>query len=43
MPQQLRALASLPEVVSSIPSNDIVVGSQPSVKWDLMPSSGTCR
>jgi hypothetical protein len=34
MAQRLRALSALPEVLSSIPSNHMVL------KWDLMPSSG---
>ena len=38
MAQQLRALTALPEVLSSIPSNRMVVHTY--LYWDLMPSSG---
>jgi hypothetical protein len=38
MAQQLRALAALPEVLSSIPSNHMVAHNH--LEWDLMPSSG---
>jgi hypothetical protein len=38
MAQQLRALAALPGVLSSIPSNHMVA--QNHLQWDLMPSSG---
>ena len=38
MTQRLRALAALPEVLSSIPSNHMVVGNH--LRWELMPSSG---
>jgi hypothetical protein len=37
MAQQLRALAALPEVLSSIPSNHMVAHYQ--LEWDSMPSS----
>jgi hypothetical protein len=39
MAQWLRALSTLPEVLSSNPSNHMVAHDQPSV-MDLMPSSG---
>jgi hypothetical protein len=38
MAQWLRALTTLPEVLSSIPRNHIVVHNH--LQWDLMPSSG---
>ena len=38
MAQQLRALTALPEILSSIPSNHMVVHNH--LKWDLIPSSG---
>jgi hypothetical protein len=38
MAQQLRALAALLEVLSSIPSNHMVAHSH--LRWDLAPSSG---
>jgi hypothetical protein len=38
MAQRLRALTALPKVLSSIPSNHMVVHNHP--RWDLMPSSG---
>ena len=38
MAQRLRALAALPEVLSSIPSNHIVAHNH--LQWGLMPSSG---
>jgi hypothetical protein len=38
MPQWLRALTALPEVLSSIPSNHMVTPNQ--LKWGLTPSSG---
>jgi hypothetical protein len=38
MVQWLKALAALPEVLSSIPSNHMVAHNQ--LEWDLMPSSG---
>jgi hypothetical protein len=38
MVQQLRALAALPEVLSSIPSNHMVAHNY--LYWDLIPSSG---
>jgi hypothetical protein len=37
MAQRLRALAALPEVLSSIPSNMVAHNH---LQWDLMPSSG---
>jgi hypothetical protein len=37
MAQLLRALAALPEVLSSIPSNHMVAHNH--LQWDLMPSS----
>jgi hypothetical protein len=40
MAQQLRALAALPEVLSSISSNHMVAHNH--LSWDLMPSSGVC-
>jgi len=36
--QWLRALSTLPEVLSSIPSNHMVTHNH--LLWDLMPSSG---
>jgi hypothetical protein len=41
MAQQLRALAVLPEVLSSIPSNHMVAHNH--LQWDLIPSSGVSR
>jgi hypothetical protein len=38
MAQQLRARTTLPEVLSSIPSNHMVAYNH--LQWDLMPSSG---
>jgi hypothetical protein len=38
MAQWLRALTALPEVLSSIPSNNMVAHNH--LLWDLMPSSG---
>ena len=38
MAQQLRALAALPEVLSSISNNHVVAHNH--LSWDLMPSSG---
>jgi hypothetical protein len=38
MAQRLRALTALPEVLSSIPSNHVLVHNH--LSWDLMPSSG---
>ena len=38
MAQRLRALAALPEVLSSIPSNHMVAHNH--LYWDLVPSSG---
>jgi hypothetical protein len=38
MAQHLRALAALPEVLSSIPSNHVVAHNH--LYWDLVPSSG---
>jgi hypothetical protein len=38
MAQWLQALAALPEVLSSIPSNHMVAHNY--LQWDLMPSSG---
>ena len=38
MAPQLRELAVLPEVLSSIPSNHMVAHNH--LQWDLMPSSG---
>jgi|UPI00001EA0AD hypothetical protein len=38
MAQGLRASAALPEVLSSIPNNDMVAHNI--YKWDLTPSSG---
>jgi len=38
MAEKLRALAALPEVLSSIPSNHMVVHNH--LQWDLVPSSG---
>jgi hypothetical protein len=38
MAQWLRALAPLPEVLSSIPSNHM--GAHNHLQWDPMPSSG---
>jgi len=38
MAQGLRALAALPEVLSSNPSNHMVAHNH--LQWDLMPSSG---
>jgi hypothetical protein len=40
MAQWLRALTALPEVLSSIPSNHMVGGSQPSVRESNSLSSG---
>jgi hypothetical protein len=37
MAQRLRALAALPEVLSSIPSNHMVAHNH--LQWDPMPSS----
>jgi hypothetical protein len=36
MAQWIRALTALPEVMSSIPSNHMVVHNH--LKWDLLPS-----
>jgi hypothetical protein len=36
--QRLRALAALPEVMSSIPSNHVVAHNH--LSWDLTPPSG---
>jgi hypothetical protein len=36
--QQLRALTALSDVLSSIPSNDMVAHNH--LQWDLLPSSG---
>ena len=41
MMQQLRALTTLPEVLSSNPSNHMVAHSH--LKWDPMPSSGVSK
>jgi hypothetical protein len=38
MAQQLRALTALPEVLSSIPSNQMVDHNH--LQWNPMPSSG---
>jgi hypothetical protein len=38
MAQWLRAVAALPEVLSSVPSNHMVAHHH--LYWDLMPSSG---
>ena len=38
MAQQLRALCTLLEILSSIPSNHMVAHNN--LYWDLMPSSG---
>jgi hypothetical protein len=38
MAQRLRALTALPEVLSLIPSNDMVAHNH--LSWDLVPSSG---
>jgi hypothetical protein len=38
MAQQIRALTTLLEVLSSIPSNHMVAHNY--LKWNLMPSSG---
>jgi hypothetical protein len=38
MAQLLKALTALPEVLSSIPSNHMVVHNH--LQWGLMPSSG---
>jgi hypothetical protein len=38
MAQRLRALAALPEVLSSVPSNHMMTHNY--LQWDLMPSSG---
>jgi hypothetical protein len=38
MAQSLRTLTALPEVLSSIPSNHMVIHDH--LSWDLMPSSG---
>jgi hypothetical protein len=38
MAQPLKALTTLPEVLSSIPSNHMVAHNH--LYWDLMPSSG---
>lgn len=38
MTQPLRALAALPEALSSIPSNHMVAHDH--LQWNLMPSSG---
>jgi hypothetical protein len=38
MAQWLRAPTALPQLLSSIPSNHMVVHNH--LKWDLMPSSG---
>jgi hypothetical protein len=38
MAQRLRALATLPEVLSSVPSKLVVAYNH--LQWDLMPSSG---
>ena len=38
MVQQLRALAALPEVLNSIPSNHMVAHNH--LQWDWMSSSG---
>ena len=40
MAQQLRALADLPEVLSSIPSNHMVAHNH--LEWDPMHSSSVC-
>ena len=37
MAQQVRALTALPKILSSIPSNHMVVHNH--LYWDLMPSS----
>ena len=37
MAQQVRALTALPKILSSIPSNHMVVHNH--LKWDLMPFS----
>jgi hypothetical protein len=37
MAQQLKALTALPEVLSSIPSNQMVAHNH--LQWNLMPSS----
>ena len=36
MAQQLKALTALPEVLSSIPNNDMVAHNH--LKWDVVPS-----
>jgi hypothetical protein len=40
MAQPLRALTALSEVLSSIPSNDMMAHNH--LKWDLMPSPSVC-